>query len=125
MPIDWDRLVIGPTVEIFGEGNRSAGGGRKPIRYHTPVGSFDIDGVFDEEYLNLTPLGRGSDGAELLSLGAPGAISTTMPVLGVQLSQFEIPPEQGDTLEIRGQAFAVKEVRPDGHGWAKLLLNED
>jgi hypothetical protein len=118
--IDWDKLVIGPTVEEFGVS----------VRYTALGETFPVTGVFDEEYLSLTPLGRGDDGTESLSLGSPGAISTERPVLGVQLSAFKVPPAQGDRLVIdggphRGERFEVKEVRPDGHGSAKLLLNAD
>lgn len=113
MSIDWDRLVIGRTVEIFGD----------RVRYSTPGCAFDVTGVFDEAYIGLNPIGGG------LVVGDPGAITTEMPVLGVQLSQFRVPPAQGDVLQIRtglhaGEAYEVKEVRLDGHGGAKLLLNE-
>jgi len=119
MAVDWDNLVIGPTIACFGD----------PVQYEACGGWFPITGVFDEAYLELTPLGKGEDGTEAFSLGSPGAITTARPVLGVQLSQFVLPPEQNDTLTIMGGKFiggryVVKEVRPDGHGGAKLLLNE-
>jgi hypothetical protein len=118
MAVDWSRLVIGPTVEVFGV----------RVLFNSGEHFFDITGVFDEAYLELTPLGRGGDDTETFSLGSPGAITSERPVLGVQLSQFPHYPKQGDTLEIlegeqRGERFVVKEVRPDGHGWAKLPLN--
>lgn len=114
MSIDWSELVIGPTVGIFGE----------TVVYMPQFAPrFEITGVFDEAYLELTPLARGGIDTESFALGAPGAISTAMPVLGVKLRQFHVPPEQGDTLCVRRQDYAVKEVREDGHGGAKLLLN--
>jgi hypothetical protein len=128
MGIDWNELVIGPTIRIFGE-SKSADGGRrrKTIEYTSQTaGTFPIDGVFDEAYLELTPLGRGGIDSEAMSLGYPGAITTEMPVLGVQLSEFaehRANPEQGDLLRVRDETYVVKEVRPDGHGYAKLLLN--
>lgn len=119
MAVDWDGLVVGPCVTIFGD----------EVRYVTGEASFDIVGVFDEAYLELTPLGRGGMASESFDLGAPGSITTEMPVLGVQLSQFRVPPTQGDVLRIQsgphaGGTYEVKEVRTDGHGGAKLLLNE-
>jgi hypothetical protein len=85
---------------------------------------FHIVGVFDEAYLELTPMGRGPGlASEATDYGLPGAVSTEMPVLGVQLSQFPRPPVQGDAVQIRGAWYRVKEVRADGHGSAKLLLN--
>jgi hypothetical protein len=116
MAIDWDGLVIGPTVATFGE----------PVTYHAQNGVFPIMGVFDEAYLELTPLGRGGMASESMSFGYPGSITTEMPVLGVQLSQFPAisQPTQADALEARGAWYSVKEVRIDGHGGAKLLLNQ-
>jgi hypothetical protein len=121
MDFDWSHIVIGPTVKIFG--SRVHYWSHDAEKQH-------ITGVFDEAYLELTPLGCGDAGGEAFFLRSPGAITTEMPVLGVQLSQFCVRPEQGDRLEItsgkhRGERFVVKEVRPDGHGGAKLLLNED
>ena len=120
MAVDWDRLVIGPTVGIFGV----------RVLFNRGEHFEEIVGVLDEEYLELTPLGRGGDDTESFSLGAPGAITSQRPVLGVQLSQFRYEPRQGDTLEVlegdqAGERYQVKEVRPDGHGHAKLLLNEN
>lgn len=124
MSVDWDKLVVGPTVRIFGDPVRYTRRDRLGVRLLT----FDIAGVFDKAYLELTPLGRGGDDVESFSLGSPGAITAQRPVLGVQLSEFTEPPKQSDTLEImggdhQGERFEVKEVRPDGHGGAKLLLN--
>lgn len=121
MPLDWGRLVLGPAARIFGEGCPAD---PLPIRYDGSAGTVWINGVFDEAYLELEPLGRGGLDRELTSLGAPGGISTETPVLGVQMSQFRQPPAQGDRLVVRGMLYAVKEVREDSHGWAKLLLNE-
>jgi hypothetical protein len=118
--VDWDKLVIGPTTAIFGD----------EVCFVAGDDSFDIVGVFDEAYLELTPLGHGGDAIESFSFGSPGGITSSKPVLGVQLSQFRCrPPKQGDTLVVRsgahaGERFEVKEVRPDGHGAAKLMLNE-
>jgi hypothetical protein len=117
MAIDWNALVIGPTIAVFGEN----------VTYYGQRSYFAITGVFDEAYTELTPLGRGGMASESLSLGYPGSITTEMPVLGVQIAQFPFSsqPEQGDTLVIcrTGATYVVKEVRLDGHGGAKLLLN--
>ncbi len=101
--IDWDALVLGPCLAQFAEA----------VDY-TPAGGamVTVTGVYDEQYTAVDMLdGQG--------------VTSAMPVLGVQLSQFVTPPQQGDALTIvrTSEAFLVKEVRPDGHGWAKLLLN--
>ncbi len=104
--IDFDTLVIGPCMATFGE----------PVLYQ-PLGglSFQIIGVFDEAYLEQAPY----------DALAPGNISGTRPVLGVQMSQFTQEPMQNDLLTIlrTGVAYWVNEVRPDSHGGARLLLN--
>ncbi len=101
--IDWDAHVLGPLQGVFGEA----------VTY-TPYGqpSFQISGIFDEAYRDI-------------DLAGGMGITTEMPVLGVQLSQFPIQPMQGDSLTIlrTAETFVVKEVRQDGHGSAKLMLN--
>lgn len=116
--IDWDSLVLGPCMGVFGE----------PVDYAPAAGTptFRVSGVFDEAYRSIAPMGDGPfPSSELSALGAPGAITAEMPVLGVQLSAFPVPPVQGDLLTIvrTSESYVVKEVQPDGHGWAKLLLN--
>lgn len=134
--IDLDTLVIGPAVETFGTagtytpmapildagGNETYGPDGEPVRQAgTP---YPVIGVFDEQFLEVTPGGRGPFSAtDAMDLGAPGGISESMPVYGVQLSAMLTAPQQGDQLTIGATAYLVREVRPDGHGWAKLLLN--
>lgn len=101
--IDWDTLVLGPCVAQFGES----------VTYAYANGTtLTITGVYDEQYAAIDAV----DGQ---------AITSTKPVVGVQLSQLPALPQQGDTLTIvrTGDVFAIREVRPDGHGWAKLMLN--
>lgn len=103
--IDWDSLVIGPCVaDVFGEA----------VTYTYATGApISITGVYDDQYQGLEP----ADGQ---------TVTTSMPVLGVQLSQFPAPPQQGDGVFIQrtGEQYVVREVRPDGHGAAKLMLNQ-
>jgi hypothetical protein len=118
--VNWSELVGRPTVEIFGD----------RVLYKNKRQTWEIQGVFDQAYLELTPMGRGGDDTESAVYGSQGAISDLRPVLGVQLDAFRGGyPEQGDVLEIlsgthRGERFEVKEVRDDSHGHALLTLNE-
>ena len=103
--IDWDKAVLGPVHGVFGE----------PVIFMPSMGSpFPIDGVFDRAYLSVSPLGDGT------------MMTAAMPVLGVRLALFPpgAPPIQHDKLQIlsTGATYRVKEVQPDGHGEAKLLL---
>ena len=109
MAIDWDSLVIGPNVAIFGEQvtYTSAGGG-----------TIGITGVFNDGFFSGRSEMEGAD------WGNPGGVTTEQPVLGVQLSQFPIAPAQGDLALVRGTTYAVRQVQPDGNGGAVLLLNQ-
>ena len=55
-------------------------------------------------------------------------VSALKPVLDVQLSDFPalwgagVGPAQRDLATIDGTAYEVTDVRPDGHGAAKLVL---
>lgn len=107
MAIDWDNVVLGPTIAVFGENP-----GRRPIYTASGTEPIEIDGVFDEAYreVDLIDTGVGSN--------------AVMPVLGVRLAQFARPPRQGELVTIPsvGKDYVIKDVRPDGHGWAKLML---
>jgi len=103
MPIDWDKAVIGPLNAVFGE----------PVAYTTAAGASvtGISGVFDAAYSDI-------------NLSDPLGTTTIKPVLGVQLSQFLALPAQDDLVQIPSvnNTYVVREVRLDGHGWAKLML---
>ena len=102
--IDWDAQVLAPNEAVFGE----------PVTYIPAIGAdFAILGVFDEAWREV----------ELLDTEL-GNTSVT-PVLGVRLNQFPNPPQQNDQVRIArvNSTYRVREVRPDGHGGAKLLLN--
>ncbi len=123
--IDWDSIVIGPTVGVFGEPvlyqPMISAGPLGPLDSRIPgADPFQITGVFDSEYLELQPLAIGD------MIGMPSHITSARPVLGIQLSQFTTPPAQGDQLTViaTGRVYVVQEVQPDGHGGAKLPLNE-
>ncbi len=101
--IDWDKAVLAPVMAVFGE----------QVTYMPAGGApFMITGVFDAQYKGVDFAG-GMD------------VQTDMPVLGIRLAEFPVIPRQKDQLRIErtGELFAVREVQPDGHGAAKLLLN--
>ena len=104
--IDWDAVVIGPLQGIFGE----------PATFIPVAGlPFAITGVFDKAFHKESLFEDGSVG-----------VTTESPVLGVQLSQFPSNPLQNDRVTVASvnTTFAVREVRIDGHGGAKLILNK-
>jgi hypothetical protein len=115
--IDWDDLVIEPLADIFGEGDPQTDAANLVV--YTPSGgsSFPLAGaVFDDAFRQIIAFG---DGTSILN--------TTDPVLGVRLAAFPpgVRPMQGDSFTVPRLAltFRVKDVRPDGHGWALLPAN--
>jgi len=108
-PLDWDALVLGPCQQAFGESVSW-----QSAKLGAPV---SITGIFDKPFFPAEPIG-GEDGL------TPVHITTTQPILGVQLSQFPVPPEQGDLVTIRGKIYRIREVRTDSHGAARLELND-
>lgn len=107
--LSFDSLIVGPCIAAFGE---NAQGNVLP--FYTPQGGagFAIDGVFD-------------DGWHEVDILRESPITSSAPSLGVQLSAFPagVMPQQGDAVTVRGNTYAVREVRPDSHGWARLMLN--
>lgn len=104
MSIDWAGLTA-PCTQLLGE----------PVIYSPAAGgSFTIRGVFDEAFKEV----------QLDNDGAP--MTSVSPILGMQPGDLPAPPLKGDhlTLVRTGDLFRVKEVRPDSHGGAILLLNE-
>lgn len=102
MSIDWDSAVLAPLNNIFGE----------PAIF-TPFDGDDysITAIFDDAYQSISVAG-----------GMP--VNTTQPIAGVRLAEFPVLPQQDDRLlrPKTGELFAIKDVQPDSHGGAKLLL---
>ncbi len=101
--IDWDKNVLVGVHSVFGEN----------VTYSPATGgSFQVQGIFDAATREVDPM-------------TGVYVTTANPCLGVRLSQFADPPKQGDTVEVPSvsKTFVVKEVRPDSHGEARLMLN--
>lgn len=112
--IDWDELVLGPVMGIFGEG-QATDPSSWPTYYPARGGSFQLEGaVYDSEYQKVTVLADGS------------TTTTRHPVLGVRERLFQVPPAQGEGVSIPSESmtFAVADVQPDGHGHILLVLME-
>jgi hypothetical protein len=105
MPINWDAAVLQPLEGIFAE----------PVAYTTAGGAVlsGIQGVFDAAYRDV-------------DLSDPLGTTTIVPVLGVRLALFTVTPSQDDEIQIPSvnATYVIREVRPDGHGWAKLMLGK-
>jgi hypothetical protein len=108
MAIDWDDLVLGPVMGIFGDGIIYMPRGGTPI----PI----EDAVFDEE-------------AKELVIGDDGQATTQkMPILGIRLAalspDLSTAPQQNDRVQIvkTGKVYLVREPIPDGHGHVLMKL---
>lgn len=115
MAVDWDALVLAPVMAVFGEG---VPGNDESLPLYTPRGlpPFRLrDAVFDAEFeqVDVNP----DDGS---------TTTTHRPVLGVRIALFPRRPAQNDAVMIPsvGKTYIVRDVQPDGHGHAKLMLNE-
>jgi hypothetical protein len=121
MSIDWAELTA-PVTRILGG----------PALYlPASGGQFLIVGVFDEAFKEV--VGLSGDGSPIASV---------TPVLGMQPRDLPAMPLKGDQVKIvpglmisdaaatiaiilaTGQLFKVREVRPDSHGGAILMLND-
>lgn len=107
MAIDWDTMVNGPVMGVFGE----------PAMFRPATSApFRIHGTFHESYKSL-------------ELAGGMGMTTEIPALGVQLAEFRVPPLQKDRVVITptalhgGGTYVVKEVQKNGIGGAMLLLN--
>lgn len=103
MAVDWDQNVLAPLEEEFGEA----------ATYIPAVGSsYGITGVFDSAYKDVGLIDIDIDA------------NTVQPVLGVRTNLFQATPVQGDQVRVPsiGKLYLVRDQRPDGHGWTKLML---
>jgi hypothetical protein len=106
--IDWNAVVLGPVMGVFGQ----------QVLYQPANGTpFTIfHGVFDNGFVEVDPI------------GSPGVLSAK-PVLGIQLSEFpagfDAKEAQGDffTMLSTGVTYIVKGGEADSHGHALLRAN--
>jgi hypothetical protein len=110
MPIDWDSLVVGPTVTTFGEGGPDVSG--RPIYIPVTGAPYALNGVFDH------PVGQ-------IEMNDPtSAIQSPKPILGCRLADFAIPPRANDKVYVPrvNATYVVRAVSDDSHGGVLLEL---
>lgn len=56
------------------------------------------------------------------STGVP--VSMAQPVLEVRQADLPATPTEGDAVTVQGVLYLIVEVRPDGHGFLKLMLHK-
>ena len=115
MSIDWDAMVLGPVMGVFGEANPADPTAQASWPTYYPQGgaAFQLAcAVFDRAY------------ADIVLDPEQGEVTSRKPCLGVRLALFAQPPQQNDMVFIPSVAlrFVVSNVQDDGHGQAKLIL---
>ena len=102
--IDWDRLVLGPVMGVFGEEVIFLPRSGSPVTIP--------DAVFDEEAAEVQ---IGQDGQP---------VTLRKPVLGIRAARLPFEPKQSDRVLITrtGGSYVVKTVEPDGHGSIRMDL---
>ena len=106
--IDWQGKVVAPLISKFGQ----------PAQLTRDGKTYMLAGVFDEAYSEVT-----------VADGMP--VTTVAPCFGFDLADLPAVPRQKDRLLVQAALgapltdtqYIVKQVRIDGHGWCRLLLN--
>ena len=103
---NWDDLTAG-VLDV----ETKTFNGRKEITFN-PDGepSESIQAIFDRTYIGIDP----DTGAE---------VSSTNPVLFVQLSQMTKKPTPDDSFTVDGENFEIIDSDEDGQGGATIFLN--
>ena len=52
------------------------------------------------------------------------AVSTVQPVLEMRQADLPALPTEGDAVTVQGVLYLIVDVRPDGHGFLKLMLHK-
>ncbi len=101
--IDWEGKLLSPLMKLVGV----------PIVFTPALGvAVNLNGIFNEAHEEVTLLDD-----------VPA--STVSPAVGVNRSDLNQDPLQGDmvTIESTGETYVIRDVQPDGHGHILLLLN--
>jgi hypothetical protein len=101
MTIDFDGLVLGPAMDVFGE---------DVVYVPATAPSSVVRGIFDEYFREVT-------------FDNEGPVSTQRPTLSTRAAFFPLQlPVSGELFRIRGATWCVADVRPDGMGELKIAL---
>lgn len=100
---DLSKVLSATVLATFGE----------PVVFHLEGEAAPIDGrgIF-------TALHQAVDA----STGV--AVSVVQPVLEVQQADLPVLPTEGDAVTVQGALYLIVDVRPDGHGFLKLMLHK-
>ena len=100
---DLTRAMSSIVLTTFGE----------PVVFHLEGQAAPIDGtgVFTAIHQEVDA-----------TTGVP--VSMVLPVLEVWQADLPATPTEGDAVTVQGVLYLIVEVRPDGHGFLKLMLHK-
>jgi hypothetical protein len=104
--MDFDNLVLSPCMAAFGVTVLVT-----PLKSQPSAQPYTAEGIYDRSVATVML----ADGSEMAS---------TNVTLGIRLSDFSIPPREGDKITLNGKAYKVDALFPDGQGGAELKLKE-
>ena len=83
------------------------------VLYYPPdrSGSFEITGIFDNDYQAIDP-------------DTEQVISGNQPILGVNLFDLSFEIKTGGKIKLRNILYKIYDVREDGQGGASLLMHK-
>ena len=73
-------------------------------------GSFSIQGVYDNKFVQIDP-------------NTEEIVASNVLTLGVKLCDLPFEPKHGDEIRIEGVKFRVTDSQEDGHGGATLIMH--
>src|ERR1700676_3509947 len=113
MSIDWDNLVLGPCMDQFALGR--AFPGETTVVMFNPVksqpGAPSYSGRCVWEVVQYTLVGEND---------AP--MSTSTYKIGLRLSEFTVPPVQGDQVGINDDIYTLDAFEFDGQGGVRWVV---
>lgn len=104
MPIDFDALVLGPCMDTFAEPITV-----DPLASQPGVTPYAAQGIFSSRPYDVM-LDDGSSYQDQLT------------TIGVQISQFAVPPTAKDIITVRGVQYLAADAQKDGQGGLVLTL---
>lgn len=104
--MDFDNLVLSPCMAAFGVTVTVT-----PLKSQPSAPPYTATGIYDRA-VSIVMM---ADGSEMAS---------TNVTLGIRLSDFSVPPREGDKIALNGKTYKVDASFPDGQGGAELKLKE-
>jgi hypothetical protein len=96
---DLANRALAAVVRVMGE----------PVIYTRGQSTAQVTGVFQASHVGLDP----DTGMQ---------VNSTQPILLVDGWSLAFDPHSGDTVEVRGTTYRVRDAQPDGHtGWLLML----